>query len=171
MNEQARQFGQHDPFHRTDRRGPADPSPFAAGTCGGHEAGSCGDVIHPRRKSCLHSASGSSLCRVLEHVAQTFHLGLYEDETSRLCTWHLPESHYLEAWGDARAYDGTASIVQPLIAPLYEGRSAIELLAFLAGEGNRSGLELVKGYWREESRQSTSTSDFESFGSGRCTTA
>ncbi len=46
------------------------------------------------------------------------HLGLYQNETAELCQWHINEAHYLEAWGDSRAYDGTASIVQPLIAPL-----------------------------------------------------
>ena len=43
------------------------------------------------------------------------------------CTWHVPAAHYLESWGDARAYDGTISIVQPLIAPIFGGRSALEL--------------------------------------------
>src|SRR5262249_25497788 len=51
------------------------------------------------------------------------HLGLHNDETSELCQWHVNEAHYLEAWGDTRAYDGTVSIVQPLIAPLYDGRT------------------------------------------------
>src|SRR5271163_4899707 len=62
------------------------------------------------------------------------HLGLYQDETAELCQWHINEAHYLEAWGDARAYDGTVSIVQPLIAPLYGGKSADELTALLAGQ-------------------------------------
>ena len=56
-------------------------------------------------------------------------LGLYEDETSAVCHWHIPETHYLESWSDARAYDGTVSVQQPLIAPLYHGKSAYELLA------------------------------------------
>src|SRR5262249_48956961 len=47
-----------------------------------------------------------------------FHLSLYQDETSRLCHWHLPEAHYLESWSDAQAFDGTISIAQPLIEPL-----------------------------------------------------
>ena len=51
------------------------------------------------------------------------HLGLYQNETAELCQWHVNEAHYLEAWGDARAYDGTVSIVQPLIAPLYDARA------------------------------------------------
>jgi MoCo/4Fe-4S cofactor protein with predicted Tat translocation signal len=74
------------------------------------------------------------------------HQGLYEDETSALCQWHVPDTHYLEAWGDIRAHDGTASIIQPLIKPLYEGKSGIELLAQLTGD-QRSGYEIVRSYW------------------------
>jgi molybdopterin-containing oxidoreductase family iron-sulfur binding subunit len=67
------------------------------------------------------------------------HLGHYEDETSRRCQWHVPETHYLEMWGDARAYDGTASIIQPLIAPLYPGaRSGHEVLAAVIDSTTRS---------------------------------
>jgi MoCo/4Fe-4S cofactor protein with predicted Tat translocation signal len=76
------------------------------------------------------------------------HLGLYNDETAELCHWHVNEAHYLESWGDTRAYDGTASIVQPLIAPLYSGKSAYELVALLAGQSQASGHDLVQAYWK-----------------------
>ena len=66
------------------------------------------------------------------------HLSLYDDETSALCHWQIPEAHFLEAWSDARAYDGTASIVQPLIAPLYGGKSAHEVLAAMSDRPERS---------------------------------
>jgi molybdopterin-containing oxidoreductase family iron-sulfur binding subunit len=89
----------------------------------------------------------------LGKVRRRFHLGLYEDATSRLCSWHLPESHYLESWGDARAFDGTASIVQPLISPLYQGRSMLEVLAGLLGQPTLSGRDLVQSYWNEEWRR------------------
>src|SRR4051812_40614835 len=69
------------------------------------------------------------------------HLGLHNDETAELCHWHLDEAHYLEAWGDTRAYDGTVSIVQPLIAPLYGGKSTIEFVALLLGQGEPTGHE------------------------------
>src|SRR5258707_1102233 len=59
------------------------------------------------------------------------HLSQYKDETSDLCHWHIPESHYLEAWSDTRSYDGTVTIVQPLIEPLYQSKSAHELLQVL----------------------------------------
>jgi molybdopterin-containing oxidoreductase family iron-sulfur binding subunit len=83
----------------------------------------------------------------LDKVPFSVRLGLYEDETSQGVTWHVPAAHYLESWGDARAYDGTISIVQPLIAPIYGGRSSIEVLARLLGEEPKA-LELVKAQHR-----------------------
>src|SRR6266566_3704942 len=87
------------------------------------------------------------------------HLGLYQNETAELCHWHVNEAHYLEGWGDTRAYDGTASIVQPLIAPLYNGKSAYELLSLLAGQAEATGYEIVQGYWKTQH----SGGDFDSF--------
>ncbi|HTZ96392.1 MAG TPA: TAT-variant-translocated molybdopterin oxidoreductase [Terriglobales bacterium] len=78
------------------------------------------------------------------------HLGLYQDETAELCQWHLTETHYLEAWGDSRAYDGTVSIVQPLIAPLYNSKSAYELVALLAGQNGATGHDIVQAYWKKQ---------------------
>ncbi len=80
----------------------------------------------------------------LRRVATTIHLGLYDDETSQGCTWHMPRAHGLEAWGDARAWDGTLSIIQPLIEPLYGGRTPIELLALLSGDRLTSGYDIVR---------------------------
>jgi molybdopterin-containing oxidoreductase family iron-sulfur binding subunit len=77
-------------------------------------------------------------------------LGEYDDETSQLCHWHIPEAHYLESWGDGRAYDGTLSLIQPLIAPLYDGKSAHEVLAALGGHAERTGYDLVKDYWKTQ---------------------
>ena len=76
------------------------------------------------------------------------HLGLYQDETAELCQWHISETHYLEAWGDVRAYDGRVTIQQPLIAPLYNSKSAYELMALLAGQAEATGHEIVQGYWK-----------------------
>jgi molybdopterin-containing oxidoreductase family iron-sulfur binding subunit len=92
-------------------------------------------------------------------VKQRIHLSLYEDETSRLCHWHIPEAHYLEAWSDARAHDGTVTIMQPLIAPLYGGKSAHEILAVLQGRSGVSGYDLLREYWKLKAGEA----DFERF--------
>jgi MoCo/4Fe-4S cofactor protein with predicted Tat translocation signal len=76
------------------------------------------------------------------------HLGLHNDETAELCQWHVNEVHYLEAWGDTRAYDGTVSIVQPLIAPLYSGKSAHEMISLLAGQPSTAAHDIVQNYWK-----------------------
>jgi molybdopterin-containing oxidoreductase family iron-sulfur binding subunit len=82
----------------------------------------------------------------LASVEQRVHLSPLVDETSELCQWNVPESHYLEAWSDLRAFDGTVSIVQPVIEPLYASRSAHELLAAL-GDGPVTGHAIVRGHW------------------------
>jgi molybdopterin-containing oxidoreductase family iron-sulfur binding subunit len=94
----------------------------------------------------------------LRRAAQSFHLGLYADETAHASRWHLPQAHALESWSDARAYDGTISLVQPLMAPLYEGRSAHEVLAVWLGQADANGFELLRDYWRTRS-----DGDFETF--------
>jgi molybdopterin-containing oxidoreductase family iron-sulfur binding subunit len=97
----------------------------------------------------------------MQKVPLRVHLGLFEDETSYQCHWHLPETHFLEAWSDARAFDGTASIVQPLIEPLYEGRSVHEVISLLADTTQRPGYEIVRGYWRNRWEQEDESTDFE----------
>ncbi len=72
------------------------------------------------------------------------HLSLYLDETSQRARWHLPAAHFLEAWGDCRSYDGRLSITQPLIAPLYAGKTACEVLSMIADEKPQSSHDLVR---------------------------
>ncbi len=86
----------------------------------------------------------------LDRVPMSVHLGLYADETAARCHWHVPAAHELESWGDARSPDGTLSIQQPLMAPLYRGRSAHELLAVANEDVASSTYELVRAYWRGE---------------------
>src|SRR5579872_4339668 len=97
----------------------------------------------------------------MQKVPLRVHLSLFQDETSRQCHWHLPEAHYLEAWSDTRAYDGTVSIAQPLIEPLYKGRSAHELLAALLPHPDKTasatltwrvvpGYDIVRAYWQSQ---------------------
>jgi MoCo/4Fe-4S cofactor protein with predicted Tat translocation signal len=86
------------------------------------------------------------------------HLSQYKDETSDLCHWHIPESHYLETWSDTRAYDGTVTIVQPLIEPLYQSKSAHELLAVFTPQYDKKPYEIIRDYWRGASKQQTANS-------------
>ena len=84
------------------------------------------------------------------------HLSQYKDETSDYCHWHIPESHYLEAWSDTRSYDGTVTIVQPLIEPLYQSKSAHELLAVFTPQYDKKPYDIIREYWN--SKQQTANS-------------
>ncbi len=84
----------------------------------------------------------------LAQVDLPIHLSLYYDETSAHCAWQIPATHYLESWGDVRAFDGTATVLQPLIAPLFDGKSPHEVLAALLGESTlTTPYELVRRTW------------------------
>ena len=83
----------------------------------------------------------------IQKVPLVVHSGLFVDETAVLSQWHIPAAHYLEAWSDARSIDGTVSIVQPLIQPLYGGKSAHEVIATLTAKPERNGYDVVREYW------------------------
>jgi len=88
---------------------------------------------------------------LLPKIKRSIHLGTYFDETASLSTWHIPEAHYLESWSDARSFDGTASLVQPLIAPLYDGKTAHLLLgAFAQLHTVQSDYDIVREHWRAQ---------------------
>ncbi len=84
----------------------------------------------------------------LSKVKLRVHLSQYKDETSEICQWHIPEAHYLESWSDTRSYDGTVSVVQPLIEPLYDGKTGHELLAIFSDQYDRRPYDIVRSYWQ-----------------------
>jgi MoCo/4Fe-4S cofactor protein with predicted Tat translocation signal len=88
--------------------------------------------------------------RRMGRVPLRVHLGLYQDETAELCHWHLPETHFLETWSDARAFDGTVTICQPLIEPLYDGISPHQVLAAMTGQADQRPYDLVRGHWERQ---------------------
>jgi molybdopterin-containing oxidoreductase family iron-sulfur binding subunit len=90
-------------------------------------------------------------------------LGLYADETSQVCQWQVPETHFLETWGDARAFDGTVTIQQPLIQPLYGGRSAMQLLQSLTDQPEKPPYDVVKSYWNGQRLSQNTGADFEAW--------
>ncbi len=94
-----------------------------------------------------------------EKVRLRIQQSLYYDETSFHTHWHVPESHYLETWSDIRAFDGTMTIMQPLIQPLHQSRSQHELLAFMLGFPDVSAREIIREAWRSRAPQG----DFEAF--------
>jgi molybdopterin-containing oxidoreductase family iron-sulfur binding subunit len=95
------------------------------------------------------SPRGRELARLVSRARQSVYLGLHEDETAASCTFTIARAHTLESWGDARAFDGTVSIVQPLVEPLFGGRTELELLGLFAGEGGRaSPYDLVRARLR-----------------------
>ena len=126
---------------------PADGAASIAELARDMDAGTVEMLRHHRGNPVFTAPADLDFTSALQKVATRFHLGLYYDETAELCHWHVPEAHYLESWGDVRAFDGTVSLMQPLIAPLYDGRAAIELLAAINGHGGQAPLDLVKGYW------------------------
>src|SRR5438132_1225544 len=102
----------------------------------------------------------------LEKVKLRAHLNLYNNETSEICHWHINATHYLESWGDARSYDGTATIVQPLIAPLYEGKTAYEVLALFSDNYDQKPYDIVRNYWSGQQKALKSQAQGVSTGSG-----
>jgi len=83
----------------------------------------------------------------LGKVGVRVHLGSHHDETGALSHWHVPEAHFLETWSDVRADDGSVTIIQPLIAPLYAGRSVHEVVSAMTDAGPRSSYDIVRSFW------------------------
>ena len=90
-----------------------------------------------------------NIAEVLKKVPTIVHVGLYNDETAAIATWHINGLHYLESWGDTRAYNGAVALQQPLIAPLYDGKHFSDVLQALTGKSD-SAHDVVKGYWKSQ---------------------
>jgi molybdopterin-containing oxidoreductase family iron-sulfur binding subunit len=108
------------------------------------QAGTVGTLLILESNPAYTAPADVDFLGALAKVPTKISLGLFLDETTRQCDWHIPQAHYLEAWGDVRASDGTISIQQPLILPLYGGKSVIEVLAMLSGDPLAAGQEIVQ---------------------------
>jgi molybdopterin-containing oxidoreductase family iron-sulfur binding subunit len=95
-----------------------------------------------------NAPSDLKFAEALKKVEHTIHLSLYNDETSQAVEWHIPETHYLESWGDARAVKGTSSVIQPMIEPLYGGHSYLEMLNLIATGRDQRGYDLIRERWK-----------------------
>ncbi len=107
----------------------------------------------------------------IQKVKLVVHSGLFFDETATLSKWHIPAAHYLEAWSDARSIDGTVSIVQPLIQPLYGGKSAHEVIATMSERPERNGYDVVREYWQANAPAAGATSATSATGAANATGA
>jgi MoCo/4Fe-4S cofactor protein with predicted Tat translocation signal len=97
----------------------------------------------------LYAAPGAlKFADALGKARTVIHAGVLPEETGEKAAWHLPLAHFLESWGDARAWNGTVSLVQPLILPLFGARAATTLLAQLAGEAEADDKKLLEATWR-----------------------
>ncbi len=99
------------------------------------------------------AAADLELARRFDAVATTAYVGVRDTRTARACQWTCPELHWLEAWSDALAFDGTAAVAQPLVKPLVEGRSAGQVLAAISGQPDASSRDLVQAYWRAHMKE------------------
>ncbi len=98
----------------------------------------------------------------LKRVHISVHLGEYFDETAAACQWHVPETHEYEAWSDARAFDGTATILQPQVRATHSRRSVHEIMGLLLGQLSPDAYQIVRGYWQGEAEK-PGEADFASF--------
>jgi molybdopterin-containing oxidoreductase family iron-sulfur binding subunit len=97
----------------------------------------------------------------LTRVKERVHLSYHYDETSHECTWHIPRSHELESWGDARAYDGSVSLIQPVIAPMVESKTVSEVLGNFLQNFTSDSHTWVTELWK--SRQKLGEVEFRRF--------
>ena len=120
------------------------------------DAGAVGSLLISGANPAYDAPPGLRVAERIPKAAFSLHQGLYRDETSELCLWHVAEPHTLESWGDLAALDGTPSLVQPLIEPLYATQSLAQLLAFLSGSPGAADYDLVRATWK-----STGGADFD----------
>ena len=104
------------------------------------------------------AARDFDLARRFALVPTTAYVGVRDTMTGRACDWTCPETHWLEAWSDARAFDGAPAIAQPLLRPPAEGRTAAQVLAAMLGRSDASSRDLVQEYWR-----ANTAGDFDAF--------
>ena len=126
----------------------AEPAETLTSLADAMRAGSVAMLIMLDANPVYDAPGGLGFADALSRVRLKVHAGPFEDETGLRCDWHLPLSHPLEAWGDARSLDGTVGFMQPTVAPLYEGRTAAEILSLLGDSAPKSGQDLLRRHWQ-----------------------
>ncbi len=113
-------------------------------------AGEVDDLIIFESNVVYKAPADLDLTQAIQKAKERVYLGLGDNETAQWCQWNIPASHFLESWSDARAYDGTVSIIQPLIHPLYASKTSHELASVLEGKIGLSGHDIVQGVWKKQ---------------------
>ncbi len=146
MNEALGNVGTTVTYHAPVASSPADGTASLAELVADMQAGRVEVLVIVGGNPVFTAPSDLNFADALTKVTVRVHMDLYHDETADLCQWHVPEAHFLESWGDVRSFDGTVSLIQPLVSPIYDGRTALELLAVMNGTP-ASAMDLVKDYW------------------------
>jgi Fe-S-cluster-containing dehydrogenase component len=128
---------------------PPDAAGSIAALASAMHAGAVDTLLILDTNSAYAAPADLGFAAAMDKVRLTIHAGLHRDETARLCAWHAPLEHDLETWSDARAVDGTVSLIQPLVRPFYAVRSRHAVLDALQGRPSVSGHDLVAATWRE----------------------
>jgi molybdopterin-containing oxidoreductase family iron-sulfur binding subunit len=137
-----------------DAAAPVDPNPEPHGAAfqaltAALAAGAVKTLVVIDANPVYDAADSQALGGAVARVPFSLAMNRTADETAAACRWRLPLAHPLESWSDVRGADGTASLVQPLVRPLYDGRPAEALLALLAGEAETDPLTLVQATWSQ----------------------
>jgi molybdopterin-containing oxidoreductase family iron-sulfur binding subunit len=150
MNQALDNVGATVTYTQTAEARPVDQIAALRELVGEMNAGTVGFLLILGGNPVYTAPSDLKFVEALDKVALRAHLGLHHDETGARCHWHIPEAHFLESWSDVRGHDGTVTIIQPLIAPLYGGRSIHEVVAALGEGAIRQPYDLVRAFWSGE---------------------
>jgi molybdopterin-containing oxidoreductase family iron-sulfur binding subunit len=150
-------------YGRTVRAIPPVPASQQAGTLAELtrrlQQDSATDVVVLDTNPVYSAAADLEFEQAFRRAPWRLHWGASEDETAQLAHWHVPATHALETWGDARAFDGTVSLSQPLIESLHGGRTLLEMLHALTTGTAGEARQLLRSYWQ----QRYGGGDFETF--------
>jgi MoCo/4Fe-4S cofactor protein with predicted Tat translocation signal len=147
MNEALGNVGNTVVYTQTVETHPMDQRAGLAELVGEMNAGTVSLLLILGGNPVYTAPSDLKFAEAMNKVPLRANLSQFHDETAALCHWHIPETHFLEMWSDVRGHDGTATIVQPLISPLYDGHSVHEVVSTLSAASVRSGYDIVRSHW------------------------
>jgi len=150
LNEQLGNVGSTVTYRESIEIEPTDSVASVSGLVADMKAGEVDMLLILGGNPAYDAPADLDFAGAMQKVPTCIHLSAQHDETSELSHWNLPAAHYLEAWNDSRAFDGTVTLTQPLIEPLYDGRTAAEVLTLFTVGGARPSDELIQETWQTE---------------------